>query len=117
MAGLTAHVLDTSRGTPAAGMTIDLYRLQEGERIHITRTVTDSDGRSVQPLLSAEEIEIGVYELAFQAGEYFRALGIALPKPPFLDEIVIRFGVADAAVSYHVPLLLSPFGYSTYRGS
>jgi 5-hydroxyisourate hydrolase len=113
MARISTHVLDTSRGKPALGLAIDL-RL--GVK-HVKSAVTNSEGRTDQPLASADSLETGVYELTFHAGDYFRDLGIALPSPPFLDEVVVRFGVDDPNGNYHVPLLLSPYGYSTYRGS
>ena len=117
MARLSTHVLDTARGTPAAGIVVELHRVQTGERRRLVTTVTNSDGRTEAPLLAGELLETGVYELVFHAGAYFRASGLTLPAPPFLDEIVIRIGIADDAGNYHVPLLLSPYGYSTYRGS
>ena len=117
MARLSTHVLDSSRGVPAEGVAIDLYRLQDETRLHIKRATTNSEGRTDQPLLSGERLESGIYELTFLAGDYFRKCGVALSTPPFLDEIVIRFGLADPHGSYHVPLLLAPYGYSTYRGS
>lgn len=118
MAKLSTHVLDTSRGAPAGGLAIDLYRRGPEETRTLLRSVsTNSDGRTGEPLLSGAELLPGIYELVFQAGAYFRALDIPLPEPPFLDEVVIRFGIADASASYHVPLLLAPYGYSTYRGS
>lgn len=117
MAQLSTHILDTSRGTPAGGVKIDLYLINGDQRTHIKTTVSNSDGRTDGPLLSGETITTGVYELVFQAGEYLRQLGSELSEPPFLDAIVIRFGIADPCGKYHVPLLLSPFGYSTYRGS
>lgn len=113
MARLSTHVLDISRGKPAEGIAIDLHF---GAKL-IKSAVTNIDGRTDQPLLSADRLEPGVYDLTFHAGDYFRRLGVGLSNPPFLDEIVIRFGVADPAGNYHVPLLLSPYGYSTYRGS
>jgi 5-hydroxyisourate hydrolase len=116
MGALTTHVLDTSAGKPGAGMRIDLYRAGKG-RQHLLTTNTNADGRCEQPLLQGDALEPGEYELVFHAGEYFSRRGVALPDPPFLGQVVIRFGVADAAQHYHVPLLLSPFGYSTYRGS
>jgi 5-hydroxyisourate hydrolase len=117
MARLSTHVLDTSRGQPAPNVRIDLHLCSNGARRHIRSAATNADGRTDEPLLSGDHLESGVYELTFHAGEYFRGAGIALTDPAFLDEIVIRFGVADPAANYHVPLLLSPYGYSTYRGS
>ena len=121
MGQLSTHVLDASLGVPAAGVAIDLYRLPNlgvgNLRLHMKSAVTNSEGRTDEPLLSAEALEIGIYELSFQAGNYFRGLGVALTSPPFLDEIVIRFGLADPHGNYHVPLLLSPYSYSSYRGS
>ena len=113
MAKLSTHVLDTSRGKPAQGLAIYLHF---GEKL-VASTVTNVDGRTDQPLLSADRLETGVYELTFHAGDYFRRLSVELLDPPFLDIVVIRFGVADPNGNYHVPLLLSPYGYSTYRGS
>ncbi len=121
MGRLSTHVLDATLGVPAAGVAIDLYRLPNpgagNARLHIKSTVTNSEGRTGEPLLSADSLETGLYELAFQAGDYFRGLGVALTSPPFLDEIVIRFGLADPHGNYHAPLLLSPYSYSTYRVS
>jgi 5-hydroxyisourate hydrolase len=113
MARLSTHVLDTARGTPADGLVIDLHQLTEEGPRHLATTATNADGRTL--LLPAADP--GVYELTFHAGDYLRRTNAELPDPAFLDEIVIRFGVADGAANYHVPLLLSPFGYSTYRGS
>jgi len=114
---LTTHVLDTARGKPAAGMVIELTRI-DGLEHHLVKTVsTNSDGRVDGPLLSGAELEAGVYELKFHAGDYLRSTGEALPDPAFLDVIPIRFGIADTAAHYHVPLLISAYGYSTYRGS
>ncbi|WP_299429868.1 hydroxyisourate hydrolase [uncultured Meiothermus sp.] len=118
MARLSTHVLDTAHGRPAVGLDLELYRIgPSGERSFITATSTNGDGRTDQPLLSGETLQTGNYELVFHVAAYFKALGVALPDPPFLDEVLIRFGIADAKGHYHVPLLLSPFGYSTYRGS
>jgi 5-hydroxyisourate hydrolase len=114
---LTTHVLDTSAGRPAGAMDIVLYGLEGGTRREIKRTVTNADGRCDEPLLVGADMAVGRYEIAFLAGRYFRQHGVALPEPAFLDEVVIRFGIADAGVHYHVPLLVSPYGYSTYRGS
>jgi len=113
VARLSTHVLDTSSGKPAHGVAIDL-RL--GGKL-LKSAITNVDGRTDEPLILGHRIEIGVYELIFHAGDYLRAEGVALTDPPFLDDIVIRFGVADPNGNYHVPLLLSPYGYSTYRGS
>lgn len=117
MARLSTHVLDTSRGTPAAGVDIELHAVRGVDRVRVATAVTNADGRTEAPLVSGDRIEPGVYELTFRAGAYFRRLGILVTEPPFLDDVVIRFGVADPAGHYHVPLLLSPYGYSTYRGS
>jgi 5-hydroxyisourate hydrolase len=117
MARLSTHVLDTARGTPAAGVVIELHRLHEGERRRVATAVTNADGRTDTPLLSSDRLDAGVYELVFHAGDYFRGLMLTLPALPFFDEIVIRIGLADESGNYHVPLLLSPYGYSTYRGT
>ena len=116
MGALTTHVLDISAGKPGAGVRIDLYRAGTA-RQHVLTTSTNADGRCEQPLLQGDALEPGEYDLVFHAGEYFSRQGVTLSNPPFLGQVVIRFGVADAAQNYHVPLLLSPFGYSTYRGS
>jgi 5-hydroxyisourate hydrolase len=116
MGRLTTHVLDTARGRPGAGITIELYAF-DGERRFLSATTTDEDGRCPRPLLEGDALAVGVYELVFHAGEYFREAGIELPDPPFLDRVLIRFGIASPEAHYHVPLLLSPYGYSTYRGS
>lgn len=117
MARLSTHVLDTARGVPAAGVVIELHRLQGTDRESVANGVTNADGRTDAPLLAGDSLPTGVYELVFHAGAYFRRLNLPLPIPPFLDEVVIRFGIADEQANYHVPLLLSPYGYSTYRGS
>jgi len=117
MARLSTHVLDTSRGTPAAGVHIELHFLAAGERLLLATSVTNADGRTDGPLLSSDRLEVGVYELTFHVAEYFRANAIDLPDPPFVDRVALRFGVADAAANYHVPLLCSPWSYATYRGS
>src|ERR1700733_3934009 len=113
MARISTHILDTSRGKPAQNVVIEL---RFGSKL-VKSAVTNADGRTDQPLVSADRLETGVYELTFHAGDYFRAAGVELTTPPFLDEVIVRFGVADPAGNYHVPLLLSPYGYSTYRGS
>lgn len=114
---LTTHVLDTAKGCPAKGIRIVLYRLDDGERTQITETVTNDDGRTDSPILPGDAFQTGTYELVFFAGDYLRATGQAGDDPLFLDQVPIRFGMSDAAAHYHVPLLLSPYGYSTYRGS
>ncbi|MEX3007375.1 hydroxyisourate hydrolase [Hoeflea sp. TYP-13] len=114
---LTTHVLDTASGNPAAGLSIDLYSLDGDARTHIKTVETNSDGRCDAPLLAGETLAVGEYELVFHAGDYLRQSGVALQEPAFLDVIPIRFGIADAGAHYHVPLLISPYGYSTYRGS
>lgn len=118
MAGfLTTHVLDTARGLPAAGMTITLFRLDGDVRVELAQHVTNADGRTDSPILPQGAFSTGKYELLFAAGEYLRATGQAGPDPLFLDEVPIRFGISDPDSHYHVPLLLSPFSFSTYRGS
>ncbi len=118
MTGLTTHVLDTASGKPAEGLTIELYRI-DGERREKLKTVTTNDDGRVDggPILIGETFVAGTYELVFHAGDYLRRRGAALADPAFLDIIPIRFGIADITAHYHVPLLLSPYGYSTYRGS
>ena len=117
MAHLSTHVLDLSRGEPASGIRVELYRI-EGQRRELVRSaITNRDGRTTEPMLSADPLPAGVFELVFHAADYFRGSGASLADPPFLDEVVIRFGIDAGAGSYHVPLLLSPYGYSTYRGS
>ena len=114
--GLSTHVLDTARGVPAAGLTLTLWLLEPNERRSLGTFVTNRDGRTDAPLLTGDAFQVGVYELEFGAGDYLRGLQ-TLPEPAFLDLITLRFGVSDAAARLHVPLLLSPYGYSTYRGS
>jgi 5-hydroxyisourate hydrolase len=117
MARLSTHVLDTSRGVPAAGIPVELHFVADGQRRLLATSITNSDGRLETPLVAAERLEVGVYELTFRTREYLSRSGAALTEPPFLDEIVVRVGIADPAGHYHVPLLLSPYGYSVYRGS
>ena len=114
---LTTHVLDTARGKPAAGVRITLYRLGLDGPVQLTQAVTNADGRCDGPILAGADLVVGSYELVFAAGDYLRASGQAGAGVLFLDEIPIRFGVPDAGQHYHVPLLISPFAYSTYRGS
>ncbi len=114
---VTTHVLDAARGVPAAGMRIDLYRI-EGEARRLVRTVTtNADGRTDAPVIPKGEMAVGSFELLFHAGAYLDAAGIPAESPRFLDLIPIRFGIADLGAHYHVPLLLAPYSYSTYRGS
>ena len=113
---LTTHVLDTASGKPAAGVKIALYRVSGNSRRKVKEVVTNDDGRCDAPLLDGKEFELGQFELVFFAGDYLRATGGNLPDPLFLDQIPIRFGIAERS-HYHVPLLISPYGYSTYRGS
>jgi 5-hydroxyisourate hydrolase len=117
MGRLSTHVLDTARGRPAAGVKIMLYRISGQSHRKIAEIVTNADGRTDAPLLEGKALTVGSYELVFCAGDYLRATGQAGEGTLFLDEIPIRFGVPDADGHYHVPLLISPFGYSTYRGS
>jgi 5-hydroxyisourate hydrolase len=118
LAGVTTHVLDVSSGLPAGGVRVELYELANGsERKLIADVVTNADGRTDKPLMNADQARAGRFELIFHAGEYFGRRRAELGDPPFLDIIPIRFGVADPQVHYHVPLLVSPWSYSTYRGS
>jgi 5-hydroxyisourate hydrolase len=117
MGRLSTHVLDTASGKPAAGVEIRLYALHGEERRLLKSVTTNADGRTDAPLLTGDELIAGIYELVFCAGSYHRTQGETLASPPFLDEITVRFGVADPAANYHVPLLLSPYSYSIYRGS
>jgi 5-hydroxyisourate hydrolase len=114
---LSTHVLDTTQGTPAAGMKIELWAFAGDKRTLIATTKTNADGRTDAPLLFADTMKAGEYELIFFVGDYFKAKKAALSKPPFLDKVPVRFGIDDAGASYHVPLLVSPWAYSTYRGS
>lgn len=114
---LTTHVLDTARGLPAAGLKIVLYRRTGDESEQIAQTVTNDDGRTDSPILPKEQFQPGTYELEFHAGDYLRAQGLVEGEPLFLDVIPLRFGMNDPEAHYHVPLLLSPYSYSTYRGS
>ena len=116
-AKLSTHVLDTAHGCPAAGMKIELWSLDGEDRTLITTAKTNADGRTEIPLLDADEMKAGHYEIVFHVGDYFAAKSANLPKIRFLDKVPVRFGIADAGASYHVPLLCSPWSYSTYRGS
>ncbi|OYX42830.1 MAG: hydroxyisourate hydrolase [Rhodobacterales bacterium 32-67-9] len=114
---LTTHVLDTARGLPADGVAITLFRLSADGREKIAEAVTNADGRTDSPILPKGKFAVGTYELVFDAGGYLDRTGAPPDAPRFLSEIPIRFGISDAGAHYHVPLLLSPFGYATYRGS
>ena len=113
---LTTHVLDTAHGRPAAGLRIELYRIDGNDRVLLASTETNGDGRTDSPLLPYEEFRTGTYEIIFHAGDYIARSADDIVRPIFLDKVPVRFGMSDNE-HYHVPLLLSPFGYSTYRGS
>jgi 5-hydroxyisourate hydrolase len=119
MGKLTTHVLDTVQGGPAAGVQIDLYRVdpQTEAKMLVKTLITNADGRTDAPFLAEDDLTIGLYEFVFAIGAYFAAQVKGLPEPPFLDRVPIRFGIADPTAHYHVPLLASPWAYSTYRGS
>ena len=116
-AKLSTHVLDTTHGCPASGMKVELWSLDGDERTLVVTAKTNADGRTEAPLLGPDEMAAGHYEIIFFVGEYFAAKSANLPKIRFLDKVPVRFGIADAGHSYHVPLLCSPWSYSTYRGS
>ena len=116
--GLSTHVLDTMHGTPAAGMGVALYTTQGETATLVKRFVLNQDGRNPDgPLYDNAGLKVGTYRLVFEVAAYFKARGVALPQPNFLDRVALDFGIADAAQHYHVPLLVSPWSYSTYRGS
>ena len=120
MGRLTTHVLDTARGCPASGLVINLFRVDSGindQPALIVSTRTNDGGRCDAPLLAGDAMQKGRYQLLFKVAEYLRRCGDDLPEIPFLDDVVINFGVEDSEQHYHVPLLLSAYGYSTYRGS
>jgi 5-hydroxyisourate hydrolase len=117
MGKISTHVLDTTLGKPGAGVEVELYRVDATARILVKADITNSDGRCGTPLAEGDALVAGKYELVFGAGAYFAARGVALPDPPFLDRVMIAFGIADASQNYHVPLVLTPWSYSTYRGS
>lgn len=117
MGKLSTHVLDTAHGRPAAGVAVELYGVGGGERTLLAHALTNADGRCPAPLLEGEALRAGCYELVFAAGDYFAAQGVALPQPRFVDRVTIAFGVADPSQNYHVPLVVTPWSYSTYRGS
>jgi 5-hydroxyisourate hydrolase len=117
MGKLSTHVLDTAHGKPAAGVEVELYVLGSTERTLLKKETTNADGRCASPLLEGDALRAGQYELVFGAGDYFAAQGVALPEPRFIDRVTIAFGIADASQNYHVPLVVTPWSYSTYRGS
>ena len=117
MGRLSTHVLDTANGKPAGGLAIELFRLEGEQRRSVVRTTTNADGRTDAPLMVGDAFRAGSYELVFEVGSYFRSLGTAMADPPFLDVVPIRFSIAEPDGHYHVPLLVSPWSYSTYRGS
>jgi len=117
MGHLSTHVLDMARGLPAAGVVVEVRIVRGAETQRVAAATTNAQGRTDAPLIMGDRLERGIYELTFHVGDYFRAAGIALSDPPFLDHVVIRVGIADAAATYHVPLLISPYGYTTYRGT
>jgi 5-hydroxyisourate hydrolase len=117
MGKLTTHALDTANGCPAAGMAVTLYRVDAAGAVMIRSVKLNRDGRADVPLLAGADLVPGRYRLLFQVGEYFRERGAALADPAYLDAVPVDFGVADVAAHYHVPLLASPWSYSTYRGS
>ncbi|PSF37902.1 hydroxyisourate hydrolase [Aphanothece hegewaldii CCALA 016] len=116
---LTTHILDTAHGCPAAGVMIELWsvNLETNQKSLVKTVTTNADGRTDEPLLANGELKAGVYGLVFMVGDYFKKTNAKLPEPLFLDRIPLQFGVADPNAHYHVPLLVSPWSYSTYRGS
>jgi 5-hydroxyisourate hydrolase len=117
MGKLSTHVLDTAHGRPAAGVRVELYALDGTKRTLLKQETTNADGRCASALLEGDALRAGQYELVFGAGDYFAAQGVALPEPRFIDRVTIAFGIADASQNYHVPLVVTPWSYSTYRGS
>ena len=117
MGRLTTHVLDTALGLPGAGITVSVFRVEDSERQLLRRVVTNQNGRCDEPLLEGDALTAGVYELMFNLAQYFAAGVHTLPNPPFVGDVVLRVGIADSSQHYHVPLLVSPWSYSTYRGS
>lgn len=117
MGKLTTHVLDTAAGMPARDMKVELHRLDGSASALLATLQTNADGRPAAPLIDGASLQPGNYALTFHVADYFRSRGVALPDPPFLDRVVLQFGIADAEQHYHVPLLVSPWSYSTYRGS
>lgn len=114
---LTTHVLDTAQGCPAAGITVELWGIEAGDLALLTTAVTNADGRTNTPMRARGDLQAQTYELVFHVGDYFRQQNLTLPKRPFLDRVPVQFAIADPDSHYHVPLLVSPWSYSTYRGS
>jgi hydroxyisourate hydrolase len=114
---ISTHVLDTSLGRPAAGMRVECFQLVGDRSTRVAQGTTNADGRLPELLVAEDGLPLGIYELRFHAGAYFQTTSPGLPDPSFLDLVPVRFGVAEAMGSYHVPLLVSPWAYSTYRGS
>jgi hydroxyisourate hydrolase len=117
MSGLTTHILDTANGVPAGGVKIELFKYSGGVRTRVREATTNDDGRTDSPLLSAEQCVPNIYELLVHMGDYFREKGANAPDGPFFDVVTVRFTIHDHTQQYHVPLLVSPWGYTTYRGS
>ena len=117
MARLSTHVLDTALGKPAEGIAVEVHRVDPDGRTPLAATVTNADGRTDAPLLANDRLEVGTYELTFRVGPYLRRVSPALPDQLFLDDVVVRVGIAEPDGNYHIPLLLAPHGYSVYRGS
>ena len=117
MGHLSTHVLDTAHGCPAAGLRVTLQKMEAGSPVILKQFALNADGRANGPLLDAASMAVGAYRLLFEVAPYFRARGVELPEPPFIDVVQLDFGIADATGHYHVPLLVSPYSYSTYRGS
>lgn len=117
MGKLSTHVLDTAHGRPGAGVKVDLYAIDACGRTLVKSALTNQDGRCAAPLLEGAQLRAGQYELVFHAGDYFAAQGVELPSPRFLDRVTIAFGIFDPEQNYHVPLVVTPWSYSTYRGS
>jgi 5-hydroxyisourate hydrolase len=115
--GLSTHVLDTMHGCPAAGMAVALYAVQDGQAVLLRQLRLNQDGRSDTPLIEADKLRVGSYRLVFDVAPYFKARGVSLPEPAFLGQVPIDFHISDITQHYHVPLLTSPWSYSTYRGS
>ncbi|MGN1386036.1 MAG: hydroxyisourate hydrolase [Bacillus sp. (in: firmicutes)] len=118
MNGLTTHILDLMNGKPAAKVKVDLFcKTSSGEMTHIATRITNNDGRLDEAFLGQDALEKGIYQLVFHIGDYFRKQAVDLPEPSFLEEVAVQFGVANPEQHYHVPLLVSPWGYQVYRGS